>query len=196
MGKKGIVVILAALLAGSLACDSLPFLTPQPTATPTSTPTLALTPTRTMTSTLTPYPTRTASPTLIPGVEEPVEVEDATLMIGNVIRRDAFRCREDSEPVGNPEAEEFLILLMKVVKGPKLTSYQVDNWIGKNGIDRMGIRSSAENFIEPHGWCYVINIDTMVLTEIDLAYVIDRNAKEFFLILPDGKEIPLESFLP
>ena len=196
MGRKGIALVLIALLAGSLACDSLPFLTPQPTASPTPTSTDTSTPTSAPTDTPTTYPTRTASPTRIPGIEEPLEIEDATLEIANVILRDEFRCKTDSEPVGNPDAERFLIVLLNVVKGPKLTPYQVTKWVRDNGIDRLGIRSSADDFIEPYGNCPIQNGDNLVLTEIHLAYVVGRNAGGFFLVIPDGREIPLESLVP
>ncbi len=196
MEKKGIVLILAALLAGSLACDSIPLLAfpPIATAKPTSTvtPTLTLTPT----ATLSPYPTRTPSPTLIPGIEEPVSVGEATLLITNALRRDAFRCKEDSEPIENPDTEEFLILLMRVVRGPVLAPRQVSGWFRENGIDQMGIRSSTDDFIDPYGRCSIQNNDNMVLTEIHLAFVVDRISKGFILILPDGLEIPLDSFQP
>jgi hypothetical protein len=198
MRRNGIVWVLAVLLAGSLACDSIPFLqttltaTASPTAGATASPTVTPMPT----TTRTPYPTRTPLPTLIPGVEEPVAVGDADLLILNVLRRDAFRCRSDSEPVENPEEQEFLLLLLKVVKGPALSRSQVENWIEKNGIDRIGVAASGADVIDSYGRCFIQNPDNMILTEIHLAFVVARNSEGFVLLLPDGMEISLESFLP
>jgi hypothetical protein len=195
MRRTGIVCVLAALFAGSLACDSIPFLEPTPTATVSSTPTTTVSPTITLTQTLTPYPTRTPFNTLIPGIEEPVAVGDADLLIVNVLRRDVFRCESDSEPVENPEEEEFLLLLFQVVKGPVLHYKRIDEWMRENRIDRIGLTASNEEFIDIYGICHIQNPDNMILTEIHLVFVIARNAEGFVLLLPDGMEIPLESFL-
>lgn len=195
MRRTGIVCVLAALLAGSLACDAIPFLEPTPTATPSSTPTATVSPTVTLTQTLTPYPTRTPLNTLIPGIEEPVAVGDADLLIFKALRRDVFRCESDSEPVEDPEVEEFLLLLFQVVKGPVLHYKQIDDWMRENKIDRIGLAASNDDLIDIYGSCFIQNPDNLILTEIHLVFVIARNAGGFVLLLPDGMEIPLESFL-
>jgi hypothetical protein len=196
MREHRIAWIVAALFAGSLACDSIPFLPSTPTPTAASTPTETPSPTLTPTATLSPYPTRTASPTLIPGIEEPVPVGDANLLLENVIRRDDFRCGTDSEPIGDPDSKEFLILLLKVVKGPVLSPPQIAKWFRDNDIDQIGIGSSAEDFSAVYDRCFAQNKDTLVLIEIHLAFIVDKQAEGFLLILPDGMQIPLDSFFP
>lgn len=199
MGKKILLPVLAAILAISLACD-FSFLSPGPTATATSTATETTTPTVTPSQTISPFPTRTSSPTLIPGIEAPVQVGDAKLLITKALRRDTFRCGETSTPSENPETEEYLIILMNVIKGPHVTSAQLKNWIQKNGIDRITLTSgtreghtSTDTFKYP---CYPRDKDSYVLLEIHLAFVIDIKAEIFTLVLPDGTEIPLDSLMP
>src|SRR4030043_459205 len=111
MGKKGMLPVLAVGIVISLACDFsffAPTPTITPTPTPTTTPTETITPTVTPSLTNTPFPTRTASPTLIPGIEESVKVGDAQLLITKALRRDTFRCEEESMPAENPEWEGVL----------------------------------------------------------------------------------------
>ena len=196
MRKTGIGLVLAALIAGSLACDSLPFLPFPPTPTTTATPTATLTQTVAPTLTPTPYPTRTSSPTLIPGIEEPVEVGDANLLITKALLRDSFRCENESEPIENPDQEEFLILLMKVVKGPALFPKEILGWVRKNGIHEAEIKTFNRDSIGYSKLCYSQNQDTFILTRIDIGYIVDLDAEWFILILPDGMQIPLDSFFP
>jgi hypothetical protein len=197
-GKK-LLPLLAACCAVSLACD-FSVLAPSPTAAPTAAPTEIAAPTITPSRTETPFPTRTASATLIPGIEEPVKVGDAELLITKALRRDTFRCGEDSTPVENPETDEILIVMMKVVKGPALTAGQLKNWAERNDIDRIeltaetrGGRSSTEPSLYT---CYPRDKTSYTLLEIYLGFVIDRNAEIFTLILPDGAAIPLNSIMP
>jgi hypothetical protein len=196
MGKQGIVLTLAVLLFGSLACDSIPFLTFPLMYTATATSTITPTSTVTLTPTLSPYPTRTSSPTLIPGIEETVNVGDAELLITKVLRRSSFRCGDHDGPVENPKQEEFLLVLFKIVKGPALLPKNIKTWIHENEIDSIEIDSSTQDSIPYESICYSQNKDTQVLTELDLAFLIGLEAEGFILVLPDGTEIPLDSFFP
>ncbi len=199
MGKKEILSAMAAGCAILLACD-FSFLSPEPSAIPTSTPTETITSTVTPSLTATSFPTRTSSPTLIPGIEEPVQVGDASLLITKALRRETFRCGTDSTPADDPQLEEFLIILFKVIKGPSLTSARVEAWITKNRIEWITLSSMTR---DGHGragnarhLCTSRDPDSYILTEIHLAFLIDKKAEIFTLSLPDGTAIPLDSLMP
>jgi hypothetical protein len=199
MSKKGILLVLAACLAASMACQGADLFSPAPTFTPTTTPTETQTPTVTLTVTLTPYPTRTASPTLIPGIEEPMKVGDANLLIVEAVRRDSFRCGEDNAPAENPESEEIFVLVLKVIKGPTYNSDAVGKWIEDNDIKLIKLGSETRNGRESTDkyWHMCIASDnTKKLAQLMIAYVIDQDAEKFRVILPDKTEIPLDSFFP
>jgi hypothetical protein len=197
--RKIILPLFVACCAVSLACDFSVF-TPAPTGTPAPSPTGTAVPTVPPSPTETPYPTRTASPTLIPGIEEPVKVGEAELLVTKALRRDAFRCGEGSTPVENPETDEFLIVMIKVIKGPALTAGQLKNWIQETAIDRIELaaetRGGSSSTVPLSQTCYPRDKDSYILLEIHLGFVIGRDAQIFTLILPGGAAIPLNPIMP
>ncbi|MBN1439525.1 MAG: hypothetical protein JW929_08955 [Anaerolineales bacterium] len=199
MRGKAYLLIFALCAAASAGCD-FTLLAPAPAFTPTATPTDTPLPTVTPSPTDTPYPTRTASPTPIPGIEEPVQVGEATLRITKALRRDVYRCGDTSVAVEDPESKEFLVIIWNVVKGPQLAAAEVEEWLRDNDIDgiRLEFRNGAGQTWREHiGYrCPIRNRNTYVITEIHTAFLVDRDAERFILILPEGGEIPLESLLP
>jgi hypothetical protein len=193
------IPVWTACLTAALACNGLAFRSPPPTAAATP-PAETATPSRTGTHTPTSSATRTSSPTLIPGIQEPVNVGDAHLLITKALRRDVFRCGGKSEPIEDPDVEEFLLLLMDVVKGPALTTSQVQAWIRDNDIPRIALTGKTPDertFSRTcDRLCYERNPETYVLTQLMLGFVIDRDAEDFHVVLPDGMEIPLSSIMP
>jgi hypothetical protein len=187
---------LLLLAAGSLACSPLSALVPGLFATPTATAAPSATPSATASATATPYPTRTASPTLISGIEEPVAVGAADVRITKALLRDTFRCGEERIPIANPEKKQYLVVLMSVLKGPVLSADRLSEWIRKNELHLLEVDSSAGRSIPMDGLCYRLSAETRALEELEIAFVVDRQAEWFVLTLPDQTEIPLDSLIP
>jgi hypothetical protein len=121
---------------------------------------------------------------------------NAELLISKALRRNAFRCGADSKSIDDPENQIFLLLLLMVDGGPKSTTAQLEKWLQDRGIDQWAV-----NFTGPDGagksrgytqHCFSRDRDTLLLIELDLAFPVSRRADSFFLILPDGPEIPLD----
>jgi len=196
LGRKGRATIWTACLAASLACSGTGFFSPSPSPSPASTLTDNPSPTVSPTPTAIPLPTRTASPTLIPGIEEPIRAGNAELLISKALLRDAFRCGTDSKSIDDPENQIFLLLLLMVDGGPKSTTAQLEKWLQDRGIDQWAVNfTGPDDAGKSHGYaqhCFKRHPDTLVLIELDLAYPVSSKADSFFLILPDGPEIPLD----
>jgi hypothetical protein len=193
--KTGRIIPLLLLISvGSLACSPLSALLPGLFTTPTATPTVTLMPTPTSTATPTPWPTRTASPTLIPGIEEPVKIGSATVLISNALRREEFRCGADNVPLQDPDRKQYLIVLADIVKGPVLNPDNIAEWIRKNKLHLLEIDSSTRKSISMDNMCYSLNPDTRALKQLEIAFLVDRKAEWFNLTLPDKTEIPLATF--
>jgi hypothetical protein len=192
--------IWTACLAASLACSGAGYSSPSQNPSPVSTPTDNPSPTVSPAPTAIPLPTCTASPTLIPGIEEPIAAGNAELLISRVLRRDAFRCGTDSEPIDDPENHFFLLLILTVGGGPKLTNAQLEKWIQDQGIDHWTVNfTGPDGAGESRGYahhCFTRHPGTLVLIELDLAFPVSSKADSFFLILPDGPEIPLDFIMP
>jgi hypothetical protein len=200
MHKIGMVPAIAACLTASLACKGVAFLPPLQVSPSPSDSMAAAAPGVTRTPTLTAFPTSTASPTPIPGIQNPVAVGEAQLLIRKALRRDVYRCGGEILPADDPESEEFLLLVLKVVKGPSMTISGTKIWIVENGIDGilLGYRipDGREGKLNPRETCFERNPDTYVLTQIMLAYLIPFGAEDFLAFLPDGTVVPLGSLMP
>lgn len=193
--KRIILPILGMLLTGSLACSTIPFLVPTATPTVTLTPTLTPTLTSTSTTTSTPTSTRTLTPTKITGIEEPVMIGDAKLQFRRALRRSNFICGTTTQPVDNPNSDEYLLVTAKVFSGPTInTGKDGDDWLSKNGIDQIETVDAGNHFHKIAGICYTMDT-SKVLTQVALAFVIHNDAESFVLILPDNTHIPLDPIL-
>jgi hypothetical protein len=195
MKKRVILPILGAFLTGSMACSAIPFLAPTATPTVTLTPTMTPTLTSTATLTSTPTSTRTLTPTKITGIEAPVMIGDAELQFQKALRRSNFVCGTTTQPVDNPNSDEYLLVTAKVSSGPTINiGKDGDDWVSRNGIDRIETTDAGNHFYDITGICY--NMDnSKVLTQVALAFVIHKDAESFVLILPDDTHIPLDPIL-
>jgi hypothetical protein len=196
MKKRAVFWILGMLLLGSMACNSIPFLAPTATPTATLTPTVTYTPTPTATFTPSPTRTRTPSPTKIIGIEEPVKIGRAMLQFRQALRRNEFRCGDQTDPVENPDIQEYLVLVADVISGPVITKDQeMRDWVKDNQIQLLAVVDNNENYSDFINLCYAINSSTNTLTRVTVAFLVDMAAKSFVLILPDDIEIPLDRLM-
>jgi len=195
MNKRAILAFLGMLLLGSMACSAVPFLVP--TATPTATLTPTLTPTRTPTATptLTPTNTRTLTPTKIIGIEEPVAIDDTQLQFRKALRRDTFLCGDQSSPADNPDTEEFLLLTAKVTSGPTVaTAQDFEDWVSHNDIGLIQLVDDTSQYYDIYSFCYLMD-SKKVMVQATFAFMINKNAASFVLVLPDDTHIPLDPLL-
>jgi hypothetical protein len=181
------------------ACSGLDFPASPFSTVPLASP-AAATNTAAPTGTPTPPPTRTPSPTLIPGIEEPVQLGGAQLLITKALRRDVLRCGDSNKPTVDQDPNEFLLLILQVIKGPSVRITQFEDWMRDNRIDRIVLRyktpdgqGRVKDFRDS---CYSYDPDTYILIEIILGFVIERSASDFEVGLPNGTTIPLDSIMP
>ena len=196
MKKRRFLLVLGTLLLGSIACSGLSFLAPTATPTITLTPTLTSTPTFTPTLTPTSTPTRTLTPTKITGIEAPVMVGDAQLQFQKALRRANYICGTTNRPADDPKTEEFLLVTTKVINGPTITTKQdIDDWDNHNNISQIEVMDNNNKYYDFMSYCYKWDPNNKTLTQVVFAFVIQKAATSFTLILPDGTEIHLDPIM-
>jgi hypothetical protein len=195
MKKKAILSFLGMLLMGSLACSAVPGLAPTATPTVTLTPTLTPTFTPTATSTFTPTRTRTLTPTKILGIAEPVMVGETAMQFRKALRRAVYECGTTTHPADNPDTEEFLLLTAKVTSGPTVaTAQEFDDWISRDDIDLIQLVDDTSKYYDIYSFCYSMD-SKKVMVQVTFAFMINKNAATFVLVLPDDTHIPLDPLM-
>jgi hypothetical protein len=195
MNKRMFLPVLGVFLIGSMACSGLSFLAPTATPTITLTPTLTSTPTSSPTATASPTSTRTLTPTKILGIETPVTVGEAQLQFQKALRRATYQCGDSNRPADNPDTEEYLLITTKVLNGPDAaTSQKFNDWLVHNDIDQIQLTDDQNKFYDSTSYCYSLD-STGILTRLTFAFLVQKDAASFTLILPDNTEIPLNPIM-
>jgi hypothetical protein len=195
MKKWVILSFLGMVFLSSMSCTAFSFLAPTATPTITLTPTLTPTFTPTLTATPSPTKTRTLTPTKIVGIEAPVMVGETSMQFRKALRRAVYECGTTTHPADNPDTQEYLLLTAKITSGPTVaTAQDFDDWISRDNIGQIEVVDDANHYYDIVSFCYMMD-SKKVMTQVTFAFMINKDAASFTVILPDDTRIPLDPLM-